>query len=109
MFSGKGIKVYSDLAGKRIVTIDDLAGAIRSGAIDPSKIPIDVIRRGDTSIILNTRSSEALRRAGIPRSQWNAVDRTGDSLFEGLLNGQLRRNHLDDFGIPDPRSQGLGL
>ncbi len=109
VFSSKGIKIYSELAGRRIVTIDDLVDAIRSGAIDPSKIPIDVIRRGKTILILNTRSSEALRRAGIPRKQWNTIDRTNNPLFERLLYDQLHRNYLDDFGIPDPRSQGLGL
>lgn len=109
VFSAKGIKAYSELAGKRIITIDDFADAIRSGAVDPAKLPIDVIRRGESTLILNTRTSEDLRRAGIPRSRWNAVDRTGDSLFEELLDRQLLRNHPDNSGIPGPISQGLGL
>jgi hypothetical protein len=109
VFSGKGIKAYSELAGKRIVTIDDLVGALRSGAIKPSQLPLDVIRRGDASIILNTRTSEALRRAGIDRSLWNGVDRTGNELFESLLNDQLRRNMLGNGGVLGPISQGFGL
>lgn len=85
-------------------TIDDVAGALRSGSLKPSDVPIDFITRNGNTLILNTRSAQALTRAGIPRSKWNAVNRTGQRDFEGRLNGQLRRNKLTDEGIPSVRS-----
>ena len=89
-------------------TVDDVAGALRSGRLNAGDVPIDYIVRDGNTLILNTRSAQALQRAGIPRSQWNAVNRTGDDFFEGLLSGQLGRNRLGSGGIADPRSTGPG-
>ena len=85
-------------------TIDDVAGALRSGSLKPSDVPIDFTTRNGNTLILNTRSAQALTRAGIPRSKWNAVNRTGQRDFEGRLNSQLRRNKLTDEGILSVRS-----
>ena len=60
-FSAEGRKIYSDLAGEPINTIDDLV---------------------------------------------NAIDRTGDTLFEELLTGQLSRNKLISEGISTVRPSG---
>jgi hypothetical protein len=76
-------------AGK---SADDVAGALRSGAMKPSDVPIDYIVRDGRSIILNTRSAQALEAARVPRSQWNAVNRTGSAACEGRLTDQLSRN-----------------
>ena len=57
-------------------------------------------------LILNTRSSQALTQANIPRNQWKAIDRTGDPLFEDLLDGQLSRNKLTNEGIATVRKSG---
>lgn len=76
-------------AGK---TVPEVAAALRSGAMKPAQVEVSYVVRDGQTIILNTRSSQALQQAGIPRNQWKGVDRTGDSLYEGLLNGQLRRN-----------------
>jgi filamentous hemagglutinin len=73
-------------------SVDDVAGALRSGAMKPSEVPIDFIVRDGRSIILNTRSAQALEAAGVPRSQWNAVNRTGSAAYEGRLTDQLSRN-----------------
>ena len=80
-------------------TIDDVAGDLRSGALTSKDVPIDVIVRDGNSLILNTRSSQALIRAGVPRSSWNVIDRTGQSAFEARLSGQLGRNGLTSSGI----------
>ena len=98
-FSPKGQEIYSGLAGRQITTVDDLALAIKEGVVDYADIPVDFIRRGDNTLILNTRTATALESAGIPRSRWNAVDRTGNEFFENLLDGQLGRNNLTDAGI----------
>jgi hypothetical protein len=70
----------------------------------PADVPIDVIARGDNTLILNTRSAQALTRAGIPRTEWTVVDRTGDPLSESFLDDQLARNGLDNTGFAEPWS-----
>ncbi|NLD47061.1 MAG: hypothetical protein GX660_07660 [Clostridiaceae bacterium] len=105
-FSKDGIKIYSDLAGKPINTVDDLANALKNGTIKPQDVPIDYIVRDGNTLILNTRSSQALTQAGIPRSQWNAVNQTGNQLFEDMLTGQLSRNGLTSAGTPTVRISG---
>jgi hypothetical protein len=83
-------------------TIDDVAGSLRSGAMSPKDVPIDVIVLDANSLILNTRSSQALIRAGIPRSSWNVIDRTGQAAYEARLSGQLSRNGLTSYGTDLP-------
>jgi len=76
-------------AGK---SVDDVAAALRAGAMKPSDVPIDYIVRDGRTIILNTRSSQALEAAGVARSEWNAVNRTGNAAYEGRLTDQLSGN-----------------
>lgn len=83
-------------------TIDDVAGSLRSGAMSPKDVPIDVIVRGGNTLILNTRSSQALIRGGISRSSWNVIDRTGQAAYEARLSGQLSRNGLTSSGTGLP-------
>jgi len=83
-----------------------VAGALRSGKLGATDVPIDYIVRGGRTLILNTRSSQALTRAGIPRSKWNAVNRTGQSAYEARLTGQLTRNKLTSEGISTVRPSG---
>ena len=60
---------------------------MKSGTIKASAVPIDYVVRDGNTLILNTISSQALTQAGISRSQWNAVNRMGDALFEDRLTG----------------------
>lgn len=87
------------LAGR---TIDDVAGDLSSGVLSPKDVPIDVIVRDGNTLILNTRSSQALTRAGVPRSAWDVIDRTGQADFEARLTGQLTRNGLTSAGTDLP-------
>ncbi|MDD4688790.1 MAG: S8 family serine peptidase [Eubacteriales bacterium] len=105
-FSVEGMNIYSELAGYNINTIDDLVKVINTGKINVTDLPIDYIVRDGNALILNTRTTQALTQAGIPRSQWNAVNRTGDDLFEELLTGQLSRNKLTSQGISIVRPKG---
>lgn len=86
-------------------SIDDVAAALRSGAMKPSEVPIDYIVRDGRTIILNTRSSQALEAAGVARSEWNAVNRTGNAAYEGRLTDQLSRNPGGPFSTAR-RSEG---
>jgi uncharacterized protein RhaS with RHS repeats len=97
-FSAGGRRELSAIAGQPIRTVDDLANAIRGG-LEPSKIPVNVIERGGNTLILNTRTVQALERAGVPRSSFNVINRTGDEFFEGLLSGQLQHNNPTSGGI----------
>lgn len=83
-------------------TIDDVAGSLRSGAMSSKDVPIDVIVRDGNTLILNTRSSQALMRAGISRSSWNVIDRTGQAAYETRLSSQLGRNGLTSLGTELP-------
>lgn len=81
-FSPDGQKIYSGLAGKPIQTVDDLADALKVGAIKPSQLPVDYVDMNGTRLILNTRTSTALEQAGVPRSQWFGRNRKkGADLF----------------------------
>lgn len=81
-------------------SVEDVAGAIRSGTLSPSDIPVQYIIRDGKTLILNTRSAQALEQAGIPRGAWNAVNMTGDATAEARLTLQLLRNELTSDGIP---------
>ena len=92
-FSKLGADELFKLTGYQVKTIDDLAGLIRSGAVDPDIIPVNFLVSDGQQIILNTRTARALRRAGIPRSEWNAINQTSDEFFWGLFEGQQSRNY----------------
>lgn len=84
-------------------TVNDVAAALKSRALLPKSVPVNVIVRDGNTLILNTRSAQALERAQIPRGSWNVVDRTGDPIYERLLDGQLSRNGLDSRGYIFPK------
>lgn len=62
-------------------------------------VPIDYVIRDGKMIILNTRSAQALIKAGIPRAKWYGINRTGVAAFEARLTGQLKRNKLTSSGV----------
>ncbi len=90
-------------AGK---SIEDVTNALRSGGMKTADVPIDYIIRDGNKLILNTRSAQALEGAGIPRSQWNSVNRTGQEMHEARLTGQLQRNGLTSQGTSSVRPAG---
>lgn len=97
-FSAEG--KFSDM------TVEDVTAKLRSGELMPSDVPIDYVVRDGNTLMLNTRSAQALEAAGIPRSHWNAVNRTGDAAYEARLTGQLQRNKLTSSGTPTVRPSG---
>ncbi len=76
-------------------TIGDVANGLRSGAIKPSELPIEVIRRNGEVLAINTRSTLALRRGGIDVSQWKIIDLTGDAAAEEAMTRRLADNGMD--------------
>ncbi len=91
------------LAGR---SISDVAGDLSSGTLTPKDVPVGMIARDGSTLILNTRSAQALMQAGIPRAAWSVINQTGDPFFEELLTGQLTRNGLDSSGFPYPTPSG---
>jgi alkylated DNA nucleotide flippase Atl1 len=96
-------RTFSSMFGKAGkfagMSVDEVATALRSGAMKVSEVPVDFIVRDGNKLILNTRSAKALEAAGISRSEWNVVNRTGQELYEKLLSGRLQRNGLASEGI----------
>jgi len=111
-FSPDGQKIYSDLAGQPIRTVDDLADALKAGTIKPNQLPIDYVDMNGTRLILNTRTSTALEQAGIPRSQWFGRNQTGVEAYPGktfndLAADQLKNNKLPPTGADKLKSVHL--
>ena len=73
-----------------------------------SQLPVDVVVLGGQTLAINTRSTLALTRAGVPTSQWTIVNRTGDAFFENVLTERLARNGLTDLGTDVLRITGAG-
>jgi hypothetical protein len=98
-FSDVGQAKYSALAGREIKTVEDLSLALRNGEIHPSQIPVDFVDLNGTRLILNTRTSTALTRAEVQRSDWYGTNQTGKVAdfetgitFDELARAQLSRN-----------------
>lgn len=102
---GKMFSDYGTFAGQ---TVEGVAERLRSGALSVADVSIDLVVRNGETFILNTRSSAALMKAGIPRSAWNVVDRTGIAKFEDMLTGQLTRNGLTK-GVNTIRQSGTQI
>ncbi|WP_395374722.1 RHS repeat domain-containing protein [Marinicella sp. W31] len=99
-FSKDGIKEIENITGvKGIRSVDQLSEAIVSGKVNPADIHVNIIVRDGNTLILNTRSAHALEQAGIPRSSYTVIDRTGDTGFEEMLSDQLKRNNLGNEGV----------
>ena len=105
-FSAYGSQKYSDVAGYEIKTVDDLAQAIKNKDVSVSDLPVEYINRDGNVLIKNTRTSQALTVAGVPRNQWHVTDNTGSPLHEKLLDEQLLRNKLTSEGISTVRRSG---
>ena len=75
---------HGEFAGR---TIEDVAAGLRSGAINPSQLPIQTITRDGVTYTLNNRSLMALRQAGMEPTVIRDV--TGNAFFERQLTQRL--------------------
>jgi RHS repeat-associated protein len=83
--------------------IADVVKDLRTGKMSSAQVPVIFVERDNARLLFNTRSSVALKRAGIPEEQWTLVDKTGDAEIEYEMNKRLTRNGLDDDGIEQVR------
>jgi hypothetical protein len=107
IFSPQGQTKYSELAGKPIKTVNDLANALKEGFITTKQVPLDFVTVNGQKMILNTRTSTALNRAGIPIYDWYGINRTGLGVpglpgitYDNLAQKQIETNSLPDIGTP---------
>lgn len=92
-------------------TIGQVAGELRTGTLTPSQVPVEFVTRNGVDLIVNTRSSLALRRANIPTNQWNLINRTGDLGLQQRITQRLLDNKLTNQGtdvLRITRCSGLG-
>jgi len=89
-------------------TIGQVSSQLRSGALRVKDVPVEYIKRGKTNLILNTRSSLALKRSNIPIQKWNLIDRTGNPGLEAHLTQRLTKNGLTNTGTNVIRITGFG-
>lgn len=106
-FSEDGQRVYSELAGTPIKTVDDLAGALRTGSVKPGQLPVDYVDMNGTRLILNTRTSTALEQAGIPRSEWYGRNQTGVEAYPGKTFNDLAADQLKNNKLPPTGAEKL--
>ncbi|RMR54672.1 hypothetical protein ALP84_200036 [Pseudomonas cichorii] len=106
-FSEDGQKVYSELAGTQIKTVDDLAGALRAGTIKPNQLPVDYVDMNGARLILNTRTSTALEQAAIPRSEWFGRNQTGVEAYPGKTFNDLAADQLKNNKLPPTGAEQL--
>ena len=71
-----------------------------------SDVPVKYVTIGGNKVIVNTRSSLALMRGGIPQSQWTLIDATATDA--AAIQARLLRNGLGPEGTPVLRITGLG-
>ena len=60
-----------------------------------------------TPLILNIRTSTALKNAGIPKSQWFGRNQTGAEAFPGKTFDQLAADQLARNGLPPTGAPAL--
>ena len=86
-FAQKGISStfsHGEFAGQKI---KEVAAGLRSGAINPSQLPIQTITRNEVTYTLNNRSLMALRVADMAPTVIKDV--TGNTFFENQLTQRL--------------------
>ncbi len=88
-------------------TIDDIAEALRSGKLLPRDVVVDFVNRDGHWLMHNTRTPQALLRAGIPREEWYVRDMTGDPRTQFRVGNQLLQNRLSSEGIPAVRPRDV--
>lgn len=81
-------------------SIDDAVEALRNKQLSPKDFYVDFVFKDGYWLMHNTRSPQALLRAGIPMEDWFVRDMTGDWTTIGRVGDQLRRNKLPNDGTP---------
>jgi RHS repeat-associated protein len=92
-------------AGRSIASVAD---DLRAGTMSPMQVPVQTLPGAGSTLIVNTRSSLALRQAGIPQSSWNLQSMAGVTDVEMSIANRLSRNNLTGAGTDNLRITGRG-
>jgi RHS repeat-associated protein len=99
-FAQKGASVAFSAGGKFAgQTVEEVAQALKSGALKASDVPVQYVVKDGTAILLNTRSAMALTLGGIGRASWSITDVTTELGANLRLAGQLGRNPGAPFSV----------
>jgi RHS repeat-associated protein len=96
-FSAEGV-----FAGQ---TIGQVASALRAGSLLPRDVVVQYVTMNGNALIVNTRSSLALIRAGVPQAEWSLV---GNQAMTSHIAARLGANGLTSAGTSTIRITGLG-
>lgn len=88
--------------------ISSVADDLRAGVLKPADLPVEYLVRDGNSLLINTRSSLALKQANIPESSWSLINRTGVESAEAAMTERLLRNGLGSGGTDVLRITGAG-
>jgi hypothetical protein len=67
---------------------------------------VNYVERNGTKVVTDTRTSQALERAGVPKDEWGWVNKTGDRITEGRVDRALNKSKLDEPTMEVPSSLG---
>ncbi|WP_025897280.1 Hint domain-containing protein [Sneathiella glossodoripedis] len=90
-FSAYGRSDYSAKFGTAIETIDDRSRLLRTGAVTVNDLPVHIVTIDGVDIVHNTRTYQALKRAGISHSEMKFINSTDDPVILELTKRQLER------------------
>lgn len=90
--SVKSTFAHGSFKGKSIA---EVAKGLRAGKISPNQLPVEYMVRNGQKVALNNRSLTALRRVGMEPTK--LINRTGNKMFEDLLNAHLKGGVPSDF------------
>lgn len=85
-------------------TIGSLAEKLRAGTVSAADVPVRYVNIGGSNLIVNTRSSLALTRAGIPQRSWTLIDATATDA--AAIEARLSSNALTAEGTDVLRITG---
>jgi RHS repeat-associated protein len=105
VFSPEGQQIYSKIVGSPIKTVDNLVDALKNGLVTPKQLPLDYVIVDGQKVILNTRTSVALSEAGIPKSEWYGVNRTGQKITDGITYDDLAKQQTNANELPQTGTQ----
>ncbi|MBW8869301.1 MAG: RHS repeat-associated core domain-containing protein [Acidobacteriales bacterium] len=89
-------------------SIANVADDLRAGTMTPQDLPVEYLTRDGNNLIINTRTSLALRQANVPITEWKLLNLTGDAQAEAEMTERLTRNRLTSQGTDTLRITGLG-
>ncbi len=91
---------YNEEGRLRGWAIDDAVEALLARKLSPKDLYVDFVLKDGYWLMHNTRTPQALLKAGIPMKDWFVRDMTKDQEKVDRVREQLMRNKLPNEGTP---------